>query len=206
MQFSQVVWTMGAQASQPRKVARSVSFNGSQRDVYREFDVQLFKIDCEVRFTPELHCEKVSEIKQKLYCLRQEFDSSKMKDKYELDFRYKYRRVIDNLEWRIQNSQKTRKRPRKKRLAPLPPLPEQMKEFLSEITEIRGITTTFHARRDGDRYNKLHHRILSLLFKITSLETGSDKQKYDMTKNLLEILKQLEETALENDETAVSCD
>lgn len=195
---------MGAQPSHPKKVTRSVSFNGSQRDTYREFDMQLFKIDCEIRFSRELHCEQISEIKQRLYCLRQDFDASRMKEKYELDFRYKYRRVIDNLEQRIQ--QKPKKKWRKKRLAPLPPEPEieQIKNLRSEIHETGGVVTNFRGRRDGDKYNKLHHRILSTLFKLTSLQAGSDREKYAMMKELLEILKQLEEKALENDEMAVT--
>lgn len=201
---------MGAQPSQPKRVVRSVSYNGSQRDVYLDFDVRLFKIDCEVRFTPELHSEKISEVKQKLYCLRREFDASKMKEKYEAEFKFKYRKVIETLEQRSQSSetQRTRRKSRKKRLAPLPPDPnnKQVEDLQKETKKTGELVASFHGRRDGNKYNKLHQKILSLLFKLTELQEGSDKQKYCMMKELLDMLKRLEHQALENDETAVHCD
>lgn len=203
---------MGAESSHPKKpLTRSVSFNGSQRDIYRDFDVQLFKIDCEIKFTPELECAKISEIKERLYCLRKEFDASRMKDKYEVEFRCKYRRAIENLERRsqVKETQVVKKKSRKKRLAPLPPetaVSKEIEDLQNEIKQLKRIVPAFRGRRDGDKHQKLKQAILALLFKLTSLETGSDNYKYGMVKELLDMLKQLEDKAVENDETAVNSD
>lgn len=199
---------MGAhQSSHPKKpLTRSVSFNGSQRDIYRDFDVQLFKIDCEIQFTPRLEPAKISEIKERLYCLRKEFDASRMKDKYEAEFRCKYRRAIENLERRTQT---VRRKSRKKRLAPLPPATTRnrgIEDLANEIKQLKRIVFAFHGRRNGDKHNKLKQAIVSSLLKLTSLETGSDKHKYDMMKELLEVLQELEDKAVENDETTISSD
>lgn len=197
---------MGAQqSSHPKKpLTRSVSFNGSQRDIYRDFDVQLFKIDCEIQFTARLEPAKISEIKERLYCLRKEFDASRMKDKYEAEFRCKYRRAIENLERRS-----VKRKSRKKRLAPSPPATTRnqgIEDLAIEIKQLKRIVFAFHGRRNGDKHNKLKQAILASLLKLTSLETGSDKHKYDMMKELLEVLQQLEDKAVENDETAISSD
>lgn len=198
---------MGAQTSQQKRVIRSVSF--SQRDVYKEFDVQLFKIDCEVRFTPApLHPEKISEIKLRLYHLRQDFDSSKMKEKYELEFRQNYRRVMENLERRLQSNviAKARRKSRKKYIAPSPPSCEQIEDLRSEMRKLQERASTFRGRRDGSQYSRLHQGILALLFTLTTVQVGTDTQKYTLMKELLGTLKLLEERAVENDETAVNCD
>lgn len=197
---------MGAQPSKPKRVTRSVSFNGSQRDLYRNFDVQLFKIDCEINFTPQLDCQKISEIKQQLYCLRKEFDASRMKEKYKIEFRSKYRQVIENLERKIQVKNSRRRRSRKKYLAPLPPVVGEMEDLQNEIKNIGQIVASFRGRRDGDKHNKLQQTILAFLYRLASLETGSDKRKYCMMKELVEMMKQLENNAMENDEMAASCD
>lgn len=194
---------MGVQSSsQPKRLIRSISFNSNQRETYRDFDVQLFKIDCEVKFTPQLEYEKICEIKQKLYCLRKEFDASRMKEKYEIEFRLKYRKVVDNLEQRVQT---VRRKARKKRLAPSPPGDQQIEDLQNEITQIRAIVNVFCGRRDGDKHMELQQAILGLLFQLGSLQAGSDRQKYYMIRELLEILKQLERNAVENCETVVNC-
>lgn len=197
---------MGAQPSKSKRVTRSVSFTGSQRDTYRDFDVQLFKIDCEVKFTPKLECDKISEIKQKLYCLRQEFDMSRMKDKYQIEFRCKYRKVIENLESRIQENQTVKRKARKKRLAPSPPQNRHIEDFRSEIEQMRVVIASFHGRRDGDKHKKLQYGILGLLFTLTTLQTATDKQKLCMMMELLEMLKQLECKSVENYETIINFD
>lgn len=187
---------------------RSVCLSGSQRDIYRDFEMQLFKIDCEISFSKELGCERISEIKEKLYCLRKDFDVARMKAKYEMEFRFKYRRVMENLEIKslLKKTEQIKRKSRKKCVAPLPPTDKEIVDLQNEINKFREIVCSFHGRRDSDKHRKLHQRILSLLFKLTSLETGSDIQKYNMVKELLQMLKQLEDKAMKNDELSVNSD
>lgn len=192
---------MGAQPSRPKRIVRSVSFGGNQREIYREYDIELFKIDCDIRFSKSLNAEKISEVRQRLYCLHKNFDASKMKEKYDIEFRQKYRVVMENLEQRIQSSQQPARKGRKKRLAPSPPQPRG--DLEEKIWKIQGEVAKFRGRRDGNLYNYLHETILSLLFKMPCIEDITDEEKYKLMKDLVTTLKQLEDNTVDNDEINV---
>lgn len=97
-------------SQKPVPFVRSSSLHrGSQRCKYMEFDVQLFKIEMEIKgFKDRMTTVQVSDIKEKLYKLRKDFDKSRLKEKYDAEFRTKYRRIIDVLDSAMKPKQENR--------------------------------------------------------------------------------------------------
>lgn len=115
---------------------RSYSFRGSQRCKYMEFDVQLFKIEMEIRgFKERITKAQVSGIKEKLYKLRKDFDNSRLKEKYDAEFRTKYRRIIDVLDNAMKYRKDNRVSRRNFRNSPSQePIYESVPQFTSSLS------------------------------------------------------------------------
>lgn len=172
---------MGICPSAPsRKFQRANSLRTSYRkSKYLEFDMELFKIENEIRTTQgTMTKENISDIKQRLYCLRRDFDASKSREKYEAEFQPKFRRVIEALERKVNNNCKrtTNKERcvanRRKRRAPPPPPPLQQ-ENQNPFYEISHHNTrNFHtiSKKDILKTHASSQQLQNVWVKVEKLE------------------------------------
>lgn len=172
--------------------------------------MQLFKLECEIKFAKgRLSPEKISEIKQRLYCLRRDFDNSRLKEKYDYEFRQKYRKVLDALESKIRyraswsvNEMVTKRAnvikradsapavSRKKRRAPQPPGHYEEIKTAGRRSLVKSNTDIFETHHASQKIEALSFKVEEIAKDVEIFDGGNGSGRCYLTEMLERCLEE----------------